>query len=134
MRFNEIVLAAFALNTAASTLERRADSSSDASPDDSNIGSDDEGWHPVSKTPHFFNVKIDEACAANEAPSLCPFANFALRLEKGIALATPYNKWWDPKLPTFFVDDDTQIYTVCPLSWMLYGTYSTKTVSLMDWT
>jgi hypothetical protein len=125
MRLNEILLAAFALNTAASVLKRRDDSASDASPDVTNVESDDDGWQPMSKTPHFFNVKIDEACAVNEAAAQCPFDNFALRLEKGIAVATPYNKWWDPKLPTFFVDEDTQIYTVCHFFWVLFGTHTT---------
>ena len=44
--------------------------------------------------------------------SQCPFDSYAIRLEKGILVATPYNKWWDPKLPTFFVDDDSKLYTV----------------------
>lgn len=72
-------------------------------------------WKPKSKSPEFFNLRVDEACAAGEAPADCPFNGYAIRLEGGIFIATPYNKWWDPKLPTFFVDDDTQLYTVRPL-------------------
>jgi hypothetical protein len=125
MRFNEILLAAFALNTAASTLKRRADSASDQSPDVSPVQSDEDGWRPFSRTPDFFSVKIDEACAVNEDPTLCPFNNYALRLEKGVAVASPYNRWFDPRLPTFFVDGDTQLYTVCHFFWVLFGSHTT---------
>jgi hypothetical protein len=69
-------------------------------------------WKPKSKSPEFFNLRIDDACAAGEDPLDCPFNGYAIRLEGGIFIATPYNKWWDPKLPTFFADDDTQLYTV----------------------
>jgi hypothetical protein len=124
MRFTEILLTAFALNVAASSLELRGDDPSYDSPDDNDSGSDDEGWHPISKTPHFFNIKIDEACDYDEGTSYCQFDNFAVRLEKGIAIATPYNKWWDPKLPTFFVDDDTQLYTVWFLPRLFCGIHT----------
>ncbi|KAH6643167.1 hypothetical protein C7974DRAFT_421330 [Boeremia exigua] len=69
-------------------------------------------WKPKSKSPEFFNLRIDEKCDVGQLPSACPFNGYAIRLEGGIFIATPYNKWWDPKLPTFFVDDDTQLYTV----------------------
>lgn len=73
-------------------------------------------WKPKSKSPEFFNLRVDEKCnvvdGVTEAPADCPFNGYAIRLEGGIFIATPYNKWWDPKLPTFFVDDDTQLYTV----------------------
>lgn len=69
-------------------------------------------WKPKSKSPEFFNLRIDDACAAGQEPLDCPFNGYAIRLEGGIFIATPYNKWWDPKLPTFFADDDTQLYTV----------------------
>ncbi|KAF2637387.1 hypothetical protein P280DRAFT_457746 [Massarina eburnea CBS 473.64] len=77
----------------------------------------EDGWHPQTKTPHFFNLKVNDRCDELADPpeteyAQCPFAGYALRLEKGIVVATPYNKWWDPKLPTFFVDSDTQLYTV----------------------
>ncbi|KAG9200149.1 hypothetical protein G6514_007503 [Epicoccum nigrum] len=77
-------------------------------------------WKPKSKSPEFFNLRIDEACAAGEAPTDCPFNGYAIRLEGGIFIATPYNKWWDPKLPTFFVDDDTQLYTVSKVPLQVY--------------
>ncbi|KAF3048979.1 hypothetical protein E8E11_009093 [Didymella keratinophila] len=73
-------------------------------------------WKPKSKDPEFFNLRVDEKCnvvnGVVEAPADCPFNGYAIRLEGGMFIATPYNKWWDPKLPTFFVDDDTQMYTV----------------------
>ena len=73
-------------------------------------------WKPKSKSPEFFNLRVDEKCnvvnGVTEAAADCPFNGYAIRLEGGIFIATPYNKWWDPKLPTFFVDDDTQLYTV----------------------
>lgn len=77
-------------------------------------------WHPQTKQPHFFNLRVNDRCDAFASPtpetlkSQCPFDSYAIRLEQGILVATPYNKWWDPKLPTFFVDDDTQLYTVSP--------------------
>jgi hypothetical protein len=73
-------------------------------------------WKPKSKSPEFFNLRVDEKCnvvdGVTEAAADCPFNGYAIRLEGGIFIATPYNKWWDPKLPTFFADDDTQLYTV----------------------
>ncbi|KAH7112534.1 hypothetical protein B0J11DRAFT_186367 [Dendryphion nanum] len=48
------------------------------------------------------------------------FAGYAVRLDKGVAIATPYKKWYDPPLPTFFVDDDTQMYTVSKQPLQLY--------------
>lgn len=73
-------------------------------------------WKPKSKSPEFFNLRVDEKCnivdGVAETGADCAFNGYAIRLEGGIFIATPYNKWWDPKLPTFFVDDDTQLYTV----------------------
>ncbi|KAJ4338769.1 hypothetical protein N0V87_003684 [Didymella glomerata] len=73
-------------------------------------------WKPKSKDPEFFNLRVDEKCnvvnGVTEAAADCPFNGYAIRLEGGMFIATPYNKWFDPKLPTFFVDDDTQLYTV----------------------
>lgn len=73
---------------------------------------DDEPWHPHTREPHFFNLRVNDRCKDGYGKETCPFDSFAIRLEKGILVATPYNQWWDPKLPTFFVDDDTQLYTV----------------------
>lgn len=74
-------------------------------------------WRPLSRAPEFFNLRVDEKCdvigGVVETPADCPFNGYAIRLEGGIFIATPYNRWYDPKLPTFFVDDDTQMYTVC---------------------
>ncbi|PVI08384.1 hypothetical protein DM02DRAFT_665738 [Periconia macrospinosa] len=47
-------------------------------------------------------------------------AGYAIRLEKGIVVATPYKKWYDPKLATMFVDEDTQLYTVSKEPLQLY--------------
>lgn len=75
-------------------------------------------WHPITRQPHFFNLRVNDRCDPWHKPypetkkSQCPFDSYAIRLEKGILVATPYNKWWDPKLPTFFVDDDSKLYTV----------------------
>lgn len=72
--------------------------------------------HPKTEHPEFFSLLVDEKCDNNDYneydTSYCTFENYAIRLEKGIVVATPYNKWWDSKLPIFFVDDDTQMYTV----------------------
>ncbi|KAL5375582.1 hypothetical protein PMIN06_011496 [Paraphaeosphaeria minitans] len=91
-------------------------------------GDGDKGknWHPHTKEPHFFNLRVNDRCDPFKQPepetlkSQCPFDSYAIRLEKGILVATPYNKWWDPKLPTFFVDDDTQLYTVSKDPLQLY--------------
>ncbi|KAJ4316706.1 hypothetical protein N0V94_005319 [Neodidymelliopsis sp. IMI 364377] len=73
-------------------------------------------WKPKTKAPEFFNLRVDEACnvvnGVAETPAECIFNGYAIRLEGGIFIATPYNRYYDPKLPTFFVDDDTQLYTV----------------------
>lgn len=70
-------------------------------------------WRPKTSHPEFFSVRVDEQCDDGEDPATeCQFDNYAIRLEQGIVIATPYNKWWDPKLPIFFVDDDTELYTV----------------------
>ncbi|KAJ4292624.1 hypothetical protein N0V90_009287 [Kalmusia sp. IMI 367209] len=83
------------------------------SPEGAAVAGSDEGesWHPKTKEPHFFNLRVNDRCDPS-TNTQCPFDSFAIRLEKGILVATPYNKWWDPKLPTFFVDDDTQLYTL----------------------
>jgi hypothetical protein len=75
-------------------------------------GSASKPWAPKTQTPQFFSLKVDDQCKQGEAASACPFSGYAIRLEDGIVIATPYNRWWDPKLPIFIVDDDTQCYTV----------------------
>ncbi|KAL6705985.1 hypothetical protein ACN47E_006264 [Coniothyrium glycines] len=79
---------------------------------------DKEPWHPKTEHPEFFSLRVDDSCDYDDYD--CPFDNFAIRLENGIVIATPYNKWWDPKLPIFFVDDDTQLYTVSKKPLQLY--------------
>jgi hypothetical protein len=75
-------------------------------------------WKPKSRDPQFFNLRIDDQCIIDpttglaQLPATCPFNGYAIRLEGGNFVATPYNKFYDPKLPTFFVDDDTSLYTV----------------------
>jgi hypothetical protein len=71
-----------------------------------------EPWKPMTHTPEFFSLKVDDLCKQGEDPNDCKFSGMAIRLQDGVVIATPYNKWWDPKLPIFFVDDDTQAYTV----------------------
>jgi hypothetical protein len=71
-----------------------------------------EPWKPKTHTPEFFSLKVDDLCKQGEDPNDCKFSGMAIRLEDGVVIATPYNRWWDPKLPIFFVDDDTQSYTV----------------------
>jgi hypothetical protein len=79
-----------------------------------------ESWKPKTHHPEFFSLKVDQDVRCTSLDPLiraqadtCDIAGFAIRLEKGVVIATEYNKWWDPKLPIFFVDDDTQTYTVC---------------------
>jgi hypothetical protein len=71
-------------------------------------------WKPKSRSPEFFNLRVDEECDLTipEDPTECPLSDYGIRLEGGIFIATPYSRLIDPALPTFFVDDDTQLYTV----------------------
>jgi hypothetical protein len=69
-------------------------------------------FKPKTHNPEFFSLKVDDKCQPGEDKSACPLAGFAIRLEGGNVIATPYNRWWDAKLPIFFVDDDTRCYTV----------------------
>lgn len=70
-------------------------------------------WRPKTSHPEFFSLRVDEACAEGDDPvNDCPFDNYAIRLEQGIVIATPYNRFFDNRLPIFFVDDDTELYTV----------------------
>ncbi|KAJ4358286.1 uncharacterized protein N0V89_002866 [Didymosphaeria variabile] len=125
MRFEGLSsLALFAL-AASHAIEVRApaEAAVAATAGDHDNGKD---WHPHTKEPHFFNLRVNDRCDPFHRPqpetlkSQCPFDSYAIRLEKGILVATPYNKWYDPKLPTFFVDDDTQLYTVSKDPLQLY--------------
>jgi hypothetical protein len=74
-------------------------------------------WKPKAQNPQFFNLRVDDQCVADalgvpEDPVNCPFNNYAIRLEGGNFIATPYDRFYDPKLASFFVDDDTSLYTV----------------------
>jgi hypothetical protein len=81
-------------------------------------GGQTSSWKPKSSDPQFFNLRVDDQCTIDpttgtaESATLCPFNGYAIRLEGGNFIATPYNKFSDPKLATFFVDDDTSLYTV----------------------
>ncbi|KAH7086532.1 hypothetical protein FB567DRAFT_550017 [Paraphoma chrysanthemicola] len=80
-------------------------------------------WKPKTHHPEFFSLKVDLPDDCPEtivAGSACSLGGYAIRLEGGIVIATKYNKWWDPKLPIFFVDDDTQAYTVSKKPLQLY--------------
>ncbi|PSN71774.1 hypothetical protein BS50DRAFT_235655 [Corynespora cassiicola Philippines] len=121
MRLNSWAFLLLGVATAAS-IERRGPPKDDDDDDDKKYGSH---WRPKTKTPHFFNIKINDQCGGSPGntktlPEDCKLQGYAVRLEKGIAIATPYNKWWDYKLPTFFVDDDTQLYTVSKDPLQLY--------------
>ena len=76
---------------------------------------DVESWRPKIHSPEFFSIKVDDRCDVTPGDK-CPFASSALRLQDNITIATHYDKWWDPKLPIFLVDDDTQCYTVGDLA------------------
>ncbi|CAI6339771.1 unnamed protein product [Periconia digitata] len=71
------------------------------------------------ETPEIENAKILPGKGSSKW-NRCPLAGYAIRLENGIVVATPYQKWYDPKLATFFVDDDTQLYTVSKDPLQLY--------------
>lgn len=68
-------------------------------------------WRPKTHNPVFSSLKVDESYNDRKREH-CKLSNHGIRLEDGIAIATPYNKWWSAHLPIFFVDDDTQACTV----------------------
>jgi len=89
-----------------------------ASPEEKN-----RNWKPITQNPSFFNLKIDEVegCTNQALPTTEPcLGGYAIRLENGIVVATPYNRWYDAKLPTMFVDEDTHLYTVSKEPLQLY--------------
>ena len=68
---------------------------------------------PKTKDPRFFNLQVDDLCSfPNNGPPPCPLASYAIRLVKGEVIATAYHQGYDGALPMFFVDDDSQIYSV----------------------
>jgi hypothetical protein len=69
-------------------------------------------WKPKGKKAEFFSIKFDDDLGDELEGGRCQFDGFAIRLDGGIVIAEEYNKWYDDKLPIFFVDDDTQAYTV----------------------
>lgn len=75
-------------------------------------------FQPKTDHPEFFNIRVDPnpECSADYNGTVtdpdCTFNNYAVRLLDGKLVATPYNDWYDPQLPIFFVDDDTKLYTV----------------------
>ncbi|KAJ4366273.1 hypothetical protein N0V83_007909 [Neocucurbitaria cava] len=80
-------------------------------------------WRPITNSPSFFSLEVDaQQCAAGDADPVndCPQGNLFVRLTNGEVIVTPYNKFWDPKLPIFFVDDDSKVYTVSKNPLQLY--------------
>jgi hypothetical protein len=75
-------------------------------------------WTPKTRYPKFFTLKPDVGCSYNQRNSDegCPtLSNYGIRLQDGIIIATPYNSYKDWKtdpLDIFFVDSDTQAYSV----------------------
>lgn len=112
MRFENLSPLAFFGLAASHAIQARAPAEAAVAATNGDRGS---GWRPQTTQPHFFNLRVNDRCDLEEGETQraqCPFDSYAIRLEKGILVATPYNRWWDPKLATFFVDDDTQMYTV----------------------
>lgn len=117
-----------AATTATSIQRRQYDDTQDDSPEGDDEWTEPTHWTPKTKDPHFFQLLVDDYCSyqtsdvsttdvsadptGTQQASNCPLRNYAIRLEKGSVIATPYSKWWDGPLPTLFVDDDTQMYTV----------------------
>jgi len=69
------------------------------------------------KSSEFFNLKVDQECGTNddgneEEPRDCRFDQYAIKLQDGIVIAERYNKWYEEKLPVFFVDSTIECYTV----------------------
>jgi hypothetical protein len=110
MRIAAWLCAAFGLADAAALVAREPDTASVSA--ENTAAASKKPWRPKTHNPEFFSIRLDQKCKPGQAPSDCPFQGYGLRLEDGIVIATPYNKWWDPKLPIFFVDSDTQCYTV----------------------
>jgi len=111
MRFGLLTVASAGL-TASHVIHRRAPA---------DLAAQAKKWHPITTNPSFFNLKVDCGGRDNDIPptipvipgeSLCPLEEYGIRLEDGDVVATPYERWYDPKVATFFVDDDTALYTV----------------------
>jgi hypothetical protein len=112
MRVNLWLGAFIGLASASALVRRDPQTNGDDDPSDYSGGSvDSSGWKPKTHHPEFFSLRVDESCDDRKRQN-CELSNFGIRLEDGIVIATPYNKWWSAKLPIFFVDDDTQAYTV----------------------
>lgn len=123
--------------TAGHVIERR-------DPADLAVQGDHKPWHPITTSPAFFNLKVDARCGWKwngpkkgpqgpdpDSDSDCPdgddcdskepcLEGYGIRLSGGNVIATPYDKWWDPTVATFFVDEDTSMYTVSQtyITWM----------------
>jgi hypothetical protein len=79
-------------------------------------------WHPKTNHAEFFSLRVDIPAACNSDPDDgdyegaaapdCTMRDMAIRLSDGYVIASNYTKWWDPKLPIFFTDDHTKLYTV----------------------
>jgi hypothetical protein len=73
-------------------------------------------WTPKTRYPKFFTLKPDVGCTQNEKYNggCPPLSEYGIRLSEGMVIATPYNRWRnkDDPLDIFFVDSDTQAYSV----------------------
>ncbi|KAF1835324.1 hypothetical protein BDW02DRAFT_294895 [Decorospora gaudefroyi] len=84
-------------------------------------------WHPKTDHPEFFSLRVDTPAQCSDQGNYvndhtidCSLANMAIRLQRGSAIATRYNKWWSPNLPIFLVDDNTKLYKVSKKPLQLY--------------
>lgn len=82
------------------------------------------------KTSEFFNLKVDDECKEDENPDDCQFDGYAIKLGGGIVYAESYNKWYEEKLITFFVDSDTEAYTVSQANFTPDGIHGCRRSSL----
>jgi hypothetical protein len=112
MRTDLVICLATASLATGHAIERRADQADQA-----------KKWHPITTDPSFFQLKVNVNCDDDEAPTTTPDATpvpasncvlqgYGIRLENYKVIATPYDRWYDPTVATFFVDDDTAMYTV----------------------
>lgn len=127
MRTDLRFFALLGLANASSLISRQ-----DSSPADFGGGSSAQangGWKPKTDNPSFFSLAVDAAACADGTAAGTDGCGLYIRLLNGKVIATPYNKWWDPKLPIFFVDDDTKVYTVSKQPLELYVDSSTGALS-----
>ncbi|KAF2277033.1 uncharacterized protein EI97DRAFT_441796 [Westerdykella ornata] len=68
-------------------------------------------------------------------PPIC-LNNYVIRLQYGKVYAVPYNRYYRGDVPTFFVDDDTKLYTVSrnPLQFYVARDDASLRYSRIGWT